>query len=187
MESLWGDLVIKNVFKHFATITKHKWFVFKFCLKAGIPWRGLVHDLSKYSPTEFWESVKYYQGTRSPIDKCREVKGYSEAWLHHKGRNKHHCEYWYDRKSKPSAPIIPYVYVVEMICDNLAAGKIYKGKNWTNSSQLEYWNKAKDNPFINEKVREMLTRVYTDVSEKGIDAVITKANLRKLYKEYCEK
>jgi len=178
--------LIKNIVRHFMTITKHKWFVFRFCVKAGIPWRGVVHDLSKYSPTEFLESVKYYQGNRSPIDKCREVNGYSEAWLHHKGRNKHHYEYWYDIKANPQAAVIPYKYVVEMICDNMAAGKVYKGKNWTPSTQLEYWNRAKESPFINEKIKEMLTCVYTDISEKGIDAVISKKNLKELYEKYCK-
>ena len=178
--------LIKNFVRHFMTITKHKWYVFHFCVKAGIPWQGLIHDLSKYSPTEFFESVKYYQGTRSPLDKSREVNGYSAAWLHHKGRNKHHYEYWYDRKANPPAPIIPYKYVVEMICDNLAAGKVYNGKKWTNSTQLEYWNRAKETPFVNDKIKEMLTAVYTEISEKGIDEVINKKNLKKLYDEYCK-
>ena len=83
---------IKNIWKHFCLVNKHRWIVFKFSIKAGIPWRGLVHDLSKYSPTEFFESVKYYTGEKSPITVCRIQKGYSEAWLHHKGRNKHHIE-----------------------------------------------------------------------------------------------
>ena len=89
-------MIIKNVIKHLILITKHKWVVFKLCCKVGIPWRGLVHDLSKYSPTEFFESIKYYTGTHSPITGEKQDKGYSEAWLHHKGRNKHHSEYWID-------------------------------------------------------------------------------------------
>ena len=87
---------IKNVVEHFCTITKHRWVVFKLCTKVGEPWRGLVHDLSKYSPTEFWEGVKYFNGHHSPITDCKKDKGYSEAWLHHKGRNKHHADYWVD-------------------------------------------------------------------------------------------
>ena len=55
-------ILLKNVVKHFILITRHKWVVFKLCCKVGIPWRGLVHDLSKYSPTEFFESVRYYVG-----------------------------------------------------------------------------------------------------------------------------
>ena len=61
-------LTLKNTIKHFNTINKHRWLVFKLCCKAGIPWRGFVHDLSKYSRTEFWDSVRYYQGgKKSPI------------------------------------------------------------------------------------------------------------------------
>ena len=85
-----------NFFRHLHTVNKHRFKVFIHCVKAGIFFQGLVHDLSKYHPTEFFIGVKYFQGTRSPNDAEREEKGLSTAWIHHKGRNKHHFEYWYD-------------------------------------------------------------------------------------------
>ena len=88
--------MLKKMWQHFKLITKHKWIVFKLCTRVGLPWRGLVHDLSKYSPIEFYESAKYYVGYKSPIQVARQERQYSAAWLHHKGRNKHHEEYWYD-------------------------------------------------------------------------------------------
>lgn len=179
-------MLLVNAVKHFGTVSKHKWVVFKLCVKAGIPYRGLVHDMSKFSPVEFWESAKYYQGNRSPIVACKKAKGYSEAWLHHKGRNKHHPEYWHDPKSKVPLPIIPYEYVAEMICDTLAAGIVYNGKDWTNSTQLEYWTKTNKQTPLNSKLKDMLTEVYTEISENGIDKVITPNNLKKLYKKYTE-
>ena len=130
--------MLKKVVGHFCTITYHKWLVFKLCIRAGIPWRGFMHDWSKYSWTEFWESAKYYTGKRSPIFYIKEANGYSKAWLHHKGRNKHHYEYWYDYAAPEQTPVIPYKYTVEMICDTLAAGMVYKGKEWTKESQKEY-------------------------------------------------
>lgn len=172
--------------KHFNLITKHKWKVFKLCVKAGIPWRGLVHDLSKYSPAEFIESAKFYVGDHSPINEAKKAKGYSKAWLHHKGRNKHHYEYWFDAKSPDRTPVIPYKYAVEMVCDTLAAGKTYLGKNWKNSSQLEYWNRTKDLEYINLKTANFLEAVYTEVSKNGIDKTINKKNLIRLYNEYCK-
>lgn len=180
----------KNIFTktilHFNLINKHRWIVFKLCVKAGIPFRGLIHDLSKYSFTEFFESVKYYNGKMSPIVIARNKKGYSKAWLHHKGRNKHHPEYWYDLAAKDSTPIIPYKYTVEMICDNLAAGIIYNGKKWEKNSQLKYWLATKHIVPINEKVDNMLTEVFTQISIYGINGVINRKNLKKLYKKYCE-
>ena len=83
--------------------------------KVGEPWRGLVHDLSKYSPTEFWEGVKYFNGHHSPITDCKKDKGYSDAWLHHKGRNRHHADYWVDMDAPVKYPLIPYQYVAEMM------------------------------------------------------------------------
>ena len=170
-------MVVVNIFKHLNTVCTHKWVVFKLCCKAGIPFRGLVHDLSKFSPTEFWESVKYYQGTSSPIVAAKKANGYSKAWLHHKGRNKHHPEYWNDPRSKIPRPIMPYKYTVEMVCDTLAAGLVYNGKNW---------EKEKGRSPLNDNLKEFLTEVYMQVSEKGIDPVITSHNLKKLYKKHTD-
>ena len=178
-------ILLKNVVKHFILITRHKWVVFKLCCKVGIPWRGLVHDLSKYSPTEFFESVRYYVGNRSPIIVAKEDKGYSEAWLHHKGRNKHHSEYWLDMNTPQRNPIIPYKYVAEMLCDKLSAGIIYQGKNLNKGYQLEYWKKERDKIQINEKVKDLITDFFTQVSREGIDKVLTKKNVQELYKKYC--
>lgn len=181
-------MYLKNVVKHFILITKHKWVVFKLCCIVGIPWRGFVHDLSKYSPTEFWESVKYFNGKHSPITDCKRDKGYSEAWLHHKGHNKHHTEYWIDLNGldgKPILPIMPYPYVAEMLCDKLAAGIIYKGKEWYKEYELEYWLNERKNILINNQVKELITDFFTQVSKEGIKKVLTKRNVKNLYKKYC--
>lgn len=179
--------MIINVIKHFNKITYHKWVVLKLCIKAGIPWRGLVHDLSKYSWIEFWEGVKYYNGTHSPIADCKEKEGYSKAWLHHKGRNKHHSAYWYDNLANEKTPLIPYKYTVEMICDTLAAGIVYNGKNWTKSTQLNYYlSKEKGKLLMNPKIEKVLETTYIQVAENGIDKTINKKNLRKIYDE-CTK
>ena len=151
-----------------------------------MPFRGLKHDMSKFSPIEFWESVKYYNGKRSPIVISRQENGYSKAWLHHKGRNKHHTEYWVDINAPEKTPIIPYKYVAEMICDKLSANKVYNGKTWEQRCPIEYWNKEKQKIEINKKLEEMLTEVFEQVAEKGINQALTKANIRNLYKKHCE-
>lgn len=175
----------EKIIKHFCLITKHKWVVFRLCLKVGEPWRGLVHDLSKYSPTEFGESIKYFNGEHSPITDCKRDKGYSEAWLHHKGRNKHHHEYWVDLRAPEQTPIMPYPYLAEMLCDKLAAGIIYQGKNWTKEYELSYWEKEKKKIMANEKIKLLITDFMTQVSQKGIDPVLTKKNVKQLYQKYC--
>ncbi len=169
--------------KHFKLITHHKWVVFKLCCKIGEPWRGLVHDLSKYSITEFKASVNYYTGTCSPITGEKKANGYSEAWLHHKGRNKHHTEYWVDHLAPEPTPVIPYKYAAEMICDKLAAGIVYQGKNWTKEYQLLYWEKERDKMEMNPKIRNFVTAVMTEVSENGLNKTLTKKNIKKLYND----
>lgn len=147
-----------NAYKHFRTITKHRHEVIKNCKRCGIFWQGLKHDLSKYSYIEFSNGAKYYQGTRSPNDSEREHNGYSLAWIHHMGRNPHHFEYWRDYSpiKKEMAPVdMPYRYIVEMFCDRVAACKIYKGKEYTDKSALEYFNKG-------IKVKETRSLLITD-------------------------
>lgn len=179
--------MIKNLVLHFNLINKHRFKVFKLCCKAGIPFRGLVHDLSKYCPTEFFESVKYYNGTYSPISNCKKENGYSNAWLHHKGRNKHHHEYWYDYAAPEKTPIIPYKYTVEMICDTLAAGMTYQGKNWTKDYQLKYYLEDRKRKNINLKIDKILLEVYNMVAENGIDNVINSKTLKMIYNKHVGK
>ena len=129
-----------DIINHFKTITDHKKEVLKGCIKAGIPLQGLMHDLSKYMPSEFIVGAIYYQGNRSPNEGEREAYGYSKAWMHHKGRNRHHFEYWtdYDTVTRIMSPVkMPYKYVAEMFCDRLAASKIYMKDKYTDSAPLE--------------------------------------------------
>ena len=137
---------MNKFFGHFATVTKHRHLVIKHCRKAGILCQGLRHDLSKYSPTEFLPGVKYYTGTRSPNEGERTENGYSLAWMHHKGRNRHHFEYWtdYNPTSKLVEPVkMPVKYVAEMFCDRVAACKVYYKEKYTEKTPLEYFNKNK--------------------------------------------
>lgn len=177
--------MLTKIWKHFKLVTKHKFMVLKFAIKAGIPWRGFMHDWSKFSAEEFIEGCKYYVGYRSPITVSRDTKGYSRAWLHHKGRNKHHEEYWYDWQNPTKTVLMPYKYVVELICDTLAAGKVYRGKEWTNDYPIIYFNTKKDKRLFNPKILEFLTDIYTQISKEGVDKTITKNNLKEKYNKYC--
>lgn len=164
-----------KVWKHFKTITYHKYLVMKGCFKVGLYKQGLLHDLSKYSPGEFWIGVKYYQGTRSPNAAEREDIGYSTAWLHHKGRNRHHYEYWidYGGKDVPGgvAPVpMPVNYVVEMLMDRIAACKVYNGVKYTDKSPLAYYNLGKEKAPMHPKTRELLEKLLNMLAKEGEDS-----------------
>ena len=136
-----------NIKGHFETITRHKLLVMKYCFACGLYEQGLAHDLSKYSPTEFIPGCIYYQGDHSPNEAEREARGYTSAWLHHKGRNKHHLEYWIDystTKAGLTGMKIPLRYVCEMVCDRVAASQIYLGSKYTDASPWEYYEHSKD-------------------------------------------
>lgn len=155
---------------HFRTITRHRHRVIANCARAGILWQGLRHDLSKYSPTEFIPGVRYYTGTRSPNEGERAEKGYSLAWLHHKGRNRHHFEYWtdYNPAERRVMPVkMPIVFVAEMFCDRVAASKIYQGKSYTDSHPLEYFLRGKENRFIHPETSDLIESWLVMLKEKG--------------------
>ena len=161
-------------FKHLATITRHRHKVMRLCFKLGLYKQGLLHDLSKYTPSEFVPGVKYFQGNRSPQAREREVFGYSAAWLHHKGRNKHHFEYWIDMKANgdatPEGKKMPVRYVVEMLCDRLAASKVYSGSRYTDQSALDYFRleqSVEGTLLLHPETAALLEYMLTLVAEKG--------------------
>lgn len=149
-----------NIFRHFKKICIHKYWVFHYCCKMGIPVQGLLHDLSKFSPVEFWESVKYYQGNSSPIDACKKDKGWSAAWMHHKGRNKHHYEYWVDNLDNGGTPLeMPLKYKKEMLCDYLGAGRAYYGKDFTYEKEYEWWQNKLSKPLaMHENNKDFISK-----------------------------
>lgn len=156
--------------KHFKTITKHRHKVIYHCAKAGIFWQGLFHDLSKYTLTEFVPGAKYYIGTRSPNEFERETFGFSTAWIHHKGRNRHHFEYWSDINPKTHLyePVkMPLRFVKEMFCDRVAASKIYQGRNYTDSHPIEYFLKGKDKRVIHKETSDLIESLLVMLKEKG--------------------
>ncbi len=158
------------ILEHFLTITKHRHKVIAHCYKCGILWQGLKHDLSKYSPTEFVQGVKYYRSDRSPNVGEREVHGYSKAWLHHQGRNKHHFEYWYDynMKTRQREPVeMPVRYVIEMFCDRIAASKIYCGDEYDDSKPLEYFEKGQAKNRMHIRTGKQLEKLLKMLAAKG--------------------
>lgn len=156
--------------KHFITITKHRHRVIAHCAKAGILWQGLRHDLSKYSPTEFIPGARFYQGTRSPNEKERELYGYSAAWMHHKGRNRHHYEFWndYNPKSRQIENVkMPIKYVIEMFCDRVAASKIYNGKAYTDADPYNYYTRIKGKKRMHPETEELLCSLLEMLRDEG--------------------
>ena len=141
------------------------------CFRLGLYGQGIMHDLSKYSPTEFLVGAKYYQGNRSPNAAEREDKGYTSAWLHHKGRNKHHIEYWIDYGLDEGSTMIgmkmPVRYVVEMFCDRVAASKTYKGSSYKDSDPYNYYLRSKAHYIIHPQTAQLLEKMLKMLSEQG--------------------
>ena len=167
------NIPLKNIIKHIITVTHRRTLVCAHCFRAGLYIQGLMHDLSKFSPEEFLISCEMYQGTRSPNEAEREAFGYSSSWMHHKGRNKHHFEYWtdYNSATRRMEPVkMPLRYVAEMFCDRVAASKIYQGDKYTDRSALDYFLAAKARRIIHPETSDLLESLLVMLSEKGEDA-----------------
>ena len=161
-----------EIWKHFKTITYHKYLVMKGCFAVGLYKQGLLHDLSKYNPEEFMVGAMFYQGDRSPNNAEREKKGYSSAWLHHKGRNKHHYEYWVDYARWGSGHVMepvrmPRKYVAEMVMDRIAASKVYKGKDYTDDAPLQYYLQGEQSMIIHPSTKKHLEKLLRMLSRDG--------------------
>lgn len=174
---------LRNIPLHFVKICVHKFHVAKYCFAAGLYWQGVTHDLSKLSPTEFVESVQYFQGDSSPILAAKEDKEYSNAWQHHKGRNRHHYEFWQDDFDHGGRPLrMPFKFALELVCDYLGAGEAYMGRDFSFEKEYEWWLDKKDKPlamhlqtilFVDEMLRQVV--------EAGSTSPLRKENARKVY------
>ncbi len=148
-------MLLKPLIKHLKTIIRHKWYVGCECWKRGLYWQGIVHDLSKFSPTELIPSAMYFQGDGSPIEKEKNKKGYSIAWLNHKAKNKHHWIYWVDQVNGEwiGCPM-PDKYITEMLCDYIGAGKAYNPEAWTPKEPLNFYeNLDRDRMLLHPETR----------------------------------
>ena len=179
-----------NAWKHFWTITKHRHLVRQHCFKMGLFWQGLTHDLSKYSPVEFLVGVKYFKGDESPNNGERRATGVSKAWLHHKGRNRHHLEYWIDynlNKEDKEHPLcggrMPIQYVAEMFADRMAACKVYQGKDYTQKNPWEYYLKGRDHYLLHEHSRRQLEFMLKMLADRGEDATFAYIRRHILYND----
>ncbi len=176
---------LKGAWGHFKTITRHRHMVIYHSFKAGIGFQGLFHDLSKYTPAEFLAGARYFSdGKRSPNETERQLYGYSPAWLHHKGRNKHHFEYWtdYNPHIRQVAPVkMPKKYVIEMFCDRVAASKIYQGEKYTEAHPLDYFEAGKAKRAIHPDTSAFLEGLLTMLKNEGEEA--TFRYIRKTRKE----
>lgn len=173
------QITCKKARAHFCTITRHKIEVAKGCFAVGLYRQGILHDLSKYTPTEFLVGARYYQGDRSPNNAEREDRGFSSSWLHHKGRNLHHFEYWLDYCTRPEIgdgkmPFMPAKmpgrYVAEMFMDRVAACKTYLGENYTEGAPLDYYSKGVTWKFLHPETRALLERLLHMLKDEGEEA-----------------
>ena len=183
---------IKNAVQHIKTINHHKMLVMQGCFRLGLYRQGLVHDLSKYTWPELRIGFRYYQQGRSPHVGEREKYGYSTAWMHHKGRNRHHAEYWIDYTADPADKHIagmrmPVKYVVEMFVDRISASKNYRGERYLDSDPLDYYEKRKDYMVVDDRTRKQLEILLHMLADQGEDATFAYIRRHILRNNHMEK
>jgi hypothetical protein len=132
------NLIMKKYFLYLKALLRHKWFVFLEACKLGIPFLGIVHDISKFLPDEFIPYARFFYGEYEGLKKEVVKEDFDRAWLKHLHRNKHHWQRWllindngiviqYPEKTfKQVEPQnIPPRYLSEMIADWRGAGRAY--------------------------------------------------------------
>ena len=161
---------MKKILGHLRTINHHKWLVLQGCFRVGLYRQGIMHDLSKYSPSEFSVGIRYWTGKRSPNAGERQALGYSTAWMHHKGRNRHHWEYWTDLSPETgryeSCPM-PRKYLVEMVMDRRAACMTYEGSAYTDASAWNYYERSRERKSMHPELKRQLEHLLMMLRDQG--------------------
>lgn len=163
--------------KYLKYVIRHKWFVFVACCRYGIVWRGLVHDLSKFRPSEWFPYVNYFYGTPYSNEESRQCftatggilptledykKAFDIAWLRHQQRNDHHWQNWILRNDDGTSVIIemPRKCVLEMLADWEGAGRAINGgpqgsaetSRWYKKNYLRIQIHPRTRAFVNDKL-----------------------------------
>lgn len=136
--------------KYLKYVIRHRWYVLVECCKLGIPWRGLIHDISKFMPDEFFAYTEAFYGKfgynykpydphhkdTKPEDKDidmhkKVMDRFDKAWLIHQKRNPHHWQFWLLHTDDEGlhAMDMPDVFIKEMVADWRGAGRAITGKD----------------------------------------------------------
>lgn len=140
--------------KYLKYLLKHKWYVMIECFKKGLIWRGIMHDMSKFLPSEIIPYANFFYGKKKK--QIRDKTGYYKptdtgderfdfAWLLHQKRNRHHWQWWVLPEDDGGVKVleIKEPYLTEMICDWIGAGKAqghFSPKNDKMKETREWWN-----------------------------------------------
>lgn len=147
-----------RLFKLLRRVIIHKFWVAYYCFQLGLYWQGITHDLSKFSITEIKGALKYWNDSKSSLAYEKELKGYSATFLHHRGRNPHHYEYWIHSLDEGGVPAeMPRKYVLELICDYLAACRTYGGDP---KHEFSWWVVHSPKMKIHPKTKEFIENIF---------------------------
>lgn len=174
-----------NIWRQFKRICIHKFWVLYYCWSAGLFWQGIVHDLSKFSWIEFWRSVKYFDPKKSAIANERSIEGYSRAFLHHRGHNPHHYEYWITNLDQGGVPVkMPWKYAMELVCDYLAACRTYGGDP---TQEIFWWEQQEGSLKIHPGTKEFINYVFSAINYGFSLSVISKVFNKSWYETLIKK
>lgn len=139
---------MKQHLKYLSYVVRHKWFVLCACWKRGLYWQGVVHDWSKFLPSEWFPYAAFFYGPKLPewheVSAGQRMAGYPYeltktyrsdqfdlAWLKHQHRSPHHWQHWVLREDSGDTKLLrmPHKYVLEMLSDWDGAGRAITGKS----------------------------------------------------------
>lgn len=159
--------------KYLNYLLRHKWYVFLESIPEGIIWRGLLHDMSKFFPSQWFPYANYFYGKKGDdITKGRDETGYYKptdtgdkafdfAWLLHQKWNRHHWQWWILPEDEGGVKILPMTepYLKEMICDWIGAGKAqghFSPKNDKYFETRNWYRKNRNKMQLHPATREWI-------------------------------
>ena len=152
---------MKAHWQYLLYVIRHKYFVFKHCMRLGVPlWRALVHDWSKFTSAEWKPYVDFFYRSTMPVQQANPA--FQLAWLHHQKSNAHHWQFWLlvNDEDGTAALEMPETYVREMLADWAGAGQAITGHvdpvgwYWKNGHKMIFHDKTR------AMVEELLARYF---------------------------
>jgi len=161
---------LRYVFRHIRCVRRA-------CFEHGLYLQGLVHDLSKFRPSELIPYARHFyhrDGSKRTQDKSGDA-AFDFAWLLHQKRNKHHWQWWCLPEDNGGMKVLPMPlgYAQEMVCDWMGAGKAQGFKSPPNDKYLEtrrWYHKNKEKMRLHPDTRQFVEKAidYTDIKSVAV-------------------
>ena len=178
-------MIISNIVDHIIDILMKKTYVLIYCFRIGLYWRGIKHDISRFSLIEFIYSIENYDPVEYPLD-MRRRNSISQAYIHYISKNDYTIEHWIcnDEPCK-----MPFASASECIVHLIASERILAHFSFSYINVFKRYvtmidNGLKIHPHTKKFIYYILADLANDEDYKwSIKNILTNKYFKKIYRK----